>query len=101
MCSALSPTRQGASSSTSSVRGPGRQANSPACSSSAARQRPNTWPFSREAGLVREERHGRNRLYHLHADALEEIGGWVKHFEHYWNRRLDALAELLDEEKPS
>lgn len=55
----------------------------------------------REAGLVREERHGRHRLYHLQPSALAEIGGWVKHFEHYWNRRLDALAELLDEEKPS
>ncbi|MDQ0689416.1 DNA-binding transcriptional ArsR family regulator [Arthrobacter sp. W4I7] len=54
----------------------------------------------REAGLVREERHGRNRLYHLQPAGLEEIGGWVQHFEHYWNRRLDALAELLDEEKP-
>lgn len=55
----------------------------------------------REAGLVREERHGRNRLYHLQPQALAEIGGWVKHFEHYWDQRLDALAELLDEEKPS
>jgi DNA-binding transcriptional ArsR family regulator len=55
----------------------------------------------REAGLVREERHGRNRLYHLQPAGLSEVSGWVKHIEHYWNRRLDALAELLDEEKPS
>lgn len=55
----------------------------------------------REAGLVREERHGRNRLYHLQPAGLAEVSDWVKHVEHYWNRRLDALAELLDEEKPS
>lgn len=55
----------------------------------------------RAAGLVREERQGRNRVYHLQAAALAGIGGWVKHFEHYWNQRLDALADLLDEEKPS
>lgn len=53
----------------------------------------------REAGLVREERRGRYRWYHLEAAGLAEIGGWVKHFERYWNQRLDALAELLDEEK--
>jgi DNA-binding transcriptional ArsR family regulator len=55
----------------------------------------------REAGLVREERHGRHRLYHLQPAGLAEIGGWVKHFERYWTQRLDALAELLDEENPS
>jgi DNA-binding transcriptional ArsR family regulator len=55
----------------------------------------------REAGLVREERHGRNRLSHLQPARLAEVSGWVKHIEHYWNRRLDALAELLDEENPS
>ena len=55
----------------------------------------------REAGLVREERHGRHRLYHLQPAGLAEIGGWVKHLERYWTQRLDALADLLDEENPS
>jgi DNA-binding transcriptional ArsR family regulator len=54
----------------------------------------------REAGLVREERYGRNRLYHLQPAGLGEVSDWVKHIEHYWTRRLDALGELLDEEKP-
>ena len=55
----------------------------------------------RDAGLVREERQGRNRVYHLQPAPLAEVGTWVKHFEHYWNQRLDALADLLDEEKPT
>lgn len=55
----------------------------------------------RAAGLVREERQGRNRVYHLQPAGLAQIGGWVKHFERYWNQRLDALADLLDEENPS
>ena len=55
----------------------------------------------RGAGLVREERQGRNRVYYLQPARLAEIGGWVKHFEQYWNQRLDALADLLDKEKPS
>jgi DNA-binding transcriptional ArsR family regulator len=53
----------------------------------------------REAGLVREERRGRHRWYHLQPAGLMEVSGWVKHFEHYWTQRLDALADLLDEER--
>ncbi|MFF2030655.1 ArsR/SmtB family transcription factor [Arthrobacter sp. NPDC058192] len=52
----------------------------------------------REAGLVREERQGRYRIYHLQAAGLAEVSGWLKHYEHYWTQRLDALADLLDEE---
>ncbi|MFF2316033.1 ArsR/SmtB family transcription factor [Arthrobacter sp. NPDC058097] len=60
----------------------------------------------RGAGLVREERQGRNRIYHLQAAGLAEVGGWLKHYEHCWNLRLDALGNLLDcnlsnEEHPS
>ncbi|MEV7605118.1 metalloregulator ArsR/SmtB family transcription factor [Paenarthrobacter sp. NPDC089322] len=54
----------------------------------------------REAGLVREERQGRRRIYHLQAAGLQEVSGWLKHYEQYWNQRLDALADLLDEETP-
>ena len=60
----------------------------------------------RVAGLVREERQGRRRLYHLQAAGLAEVDGWLKQYEHYWNWRLDALGNLLDsnlsnEENPS
>ncbi|ASN53488.1 helix-turn-helix transcriptional regulator [Sinomonas sp. R1AF57] len=53
----------------------------------------------RDAGLVREERRGRNRVYHLQAAGLLEVRDWVEHFEHYWGERLDALADLLEEER--
>ncbi|BCW04941.1 metalloregulator ArsR/SmtB family transcription factor [Arthrobacter sp. NtRootA1] len=52
----------------------------------------------REAGLIREERQGRNRIYHLEALGLRDASDWLKNYEQYWNQRLDALAELLDEE---
>lgn len=55
----------------------------------------------REAGLVREERQGRHRVYHLQATGLAEVGDWLKHYEHYWNRRLDALGNLLDGKVPN
>ncbi len=52
----------------------------------------------KEAGLIREERKGRQRIYHLEARGLQEVNGWLKNYEQYWNQRLDALADLLDEE---
>ena len=54
----------------------------------------------RDAGLVSEERRGRNRMYRLEPDALGELARWLRPFEHYWNERLDALETLLDEENP-
>ncbi|MEZ2372873.1 ArsR/SmtB family transcription factor [Arthrobacter sp. RCC_34] len=50
----------------------------------------------REAGLVREERRGRNRVYHLKPAGLAQAGDWLKPYEQYWNRRLDVLGDLLD-----
>ncbi|MFG2947154.1 ArsR/SmtB family transcription factor [Streptomyces adustus] len=52
----------------------------------------------RGAGLVREEPRGRHRFYHLQADRLAEVGEWLHPFEQYWRQRLEALADLLDEE---
>ncbi|MFC8598687.1 MULTISPECIES: ArsR/SmtB family transcription factor [unclassified Isoptericola] len=50
----------------------------------------------RDVGLVREERRGRHRFYHLRADGLAEVDTWLRPFEHYWTQRLDALADLAD-----
>ncbi|MEU6281348.1 metalloregulator ArsR/SmtB family transcription factor [Streptomyces sp. NPDC047028] len=52
----------------------------------------------RAAGLVREEPRGRHRFYHLVPAGLAEVGEWLHPFEHYWNQRLTALGDLLDEE---
>jgi DNA-binding transcriptional ArsR family regulator len=50
----------------------------------------------REAGLVREERRGRNRVYHLKPAGLSHASNWLKPYEQYWNRRLDVLGDLLN-----
>ncbi len=52
----------------------------------------------RQAGLAREERQGRHRVYHLTAEPLTEVGDWLHPFEHYWRARLRSLRDLLDEE---
>jgi DNA-binding transcriptional ArsR family regulator len=48
-----------------------------------------------DAGLVAEERHGRERRYRLVPEELAEIYGWLAHYEHFWKRRLRRLTEQL------
>jgi DNA-binding transcriptional ArsR family regulator len=51
----------------------------------------------REVGLVDERRDGRFRFYRLNAAPLEEVMAWVRTYERFWKRRLDALGRTLDE----
>jgi len=50
------------------------------------------------AGLVRRTVEGRTHICRL--DALPMHGGleWIRHYEHYWNRKLDVLEDLLHSE---
>jgi DNA-binding transcriptional ArsR family regulator len=52
----------------------------------------------REAGMVRVERRGRERIYSLDPDGLAAMEAWVSETRKKWNGRLDRLAELLEEE---
>lgn len=47
----------------------------------------------REAGLVRERREGRLRLYRADPAPLAELRAWL---ERYWDDRLDALRALAE-----
>ena len=53
----------------------------------------------READMVREERHGRERVYQLHPDRLEEIAHWILQYRSFWQHSLNRLKTLLEEEK--
>jgi DNA-binding transcriptional ArsR family regulator len=52
----------------------------------------------RKAKLVREQPRGRERFYHLDPRPLSEVDTWLEAFTKYWNKRLAALEELLNEE---
>lgn len=52
----------------------------------------------RSAELVRDERRGRERYYHIEPARLVEVNEWLKPFEHYWRERLQALDRSLEEE---
>ena len=50
----------------------------------------------REAGLVSEQRQGRQRLYRLEAVPLLEVSQWLSPYERFWREKLSNLRELLD-----
>ena len=54
----------------------------------------------RNARLVRDERQGRERYYHIEPRRLAEVSEWLAPFEHYWRERMQALDQVLNEEKP-
>jgi DNA-binding transcriptional ArsR family regulator len=53
----------------------------------------------RNAGLVVEERRGRERHYHLDARPLGDVEDWLRPYEKFWRQRLGDLADLLDDEE--
>lgn len=53
------------------------------------------------AGLVRRQRIGREHYLHLRALPLREVARFVSQYERFWNQRLDALGEFLNQQKES
>ena len=52
----------------------------------------------REAGLVTVRGEAQRRLYALRPEPLAEIDAWLEPFRHFWEGRLDALQQHLDQE---
>jgi DNA-binding transcriptional ArsR family regulator len=52
----------------------------------------------RMAGLVKEHREGRQRVYRLVPGPLKEVADWVDHYQQFWTNRLKKLAEHLERE---
>jgi len=50
----------------------------------------------REAGLVSEQRSGRQRIYRLEAAPLADVQDWLHPYERFWRERLRGLGDLLD-----
>lgn len=47
----------------------------------------------READLVAEQKHGKNRIYSINQEKAQEL---VKFFEDVWGYRLDSLKEFVE-----
>lgn len=52
-----------------------------------------------DAGLVTEQRHGRERRYHFVPERLTPVREWLAHYERFWDDRLGRLQQLLAKKK--
>jgi DNA-binding transcriptional ArsR family regulator len=48
-----------------------------------------------QAGLVTEQRHGRERRYRLVPEQLAPVRDWIAHYEMFWDDRLERLQNQL------
>lgn len=51
----------------------------------------------KDAGLVAEEKAGRQRVYRLEAEPLAQVAAWLSPYERFWRGKLVSLRDLLDE----
>lgn len=49
-----------------------------------------------DAGLVTEQRHGRERRYHFVPEQLGPVWDWIARYRAFWTQRIDRLNQLLD-----
>jgi DNA-binding transcriptional ArsR family regulator len=49
-----------------------------------------------DAGLVTEQRQGRERRYRLAPERLGPVRDWLSHYERFWDDHLDRLARHLE-----
>ncbi len=50
----------------------------------------------RDANLVIMRAAGRQRIYRLNPEPLQELYDWVTHYKEFWHRKLRALGAHLD-----
>lgn len=48
-----------------------------------------------DAGLVTEQRHGRERRYHFVPQRLAPVRNWLALYERFWDDRLERLTKTL------
>jgi DNA-binding transcriptional ArsR family regulator len=48
-----------------------------------------------DAGLLTEQRHGRERRYRLAPERLGPVRDWIAHYERFWDDHLQRLQEQL------
>jgi len=48
------------------------------------------------AGLLRQRREGRHRLYELDAAPLRQVDGWVAQYRDFWRTNLRSLKSYVE-----
>ena len=54
-----------------------------------------------DAGLVTEQRCGRERRYRLAPERLGPVRDWLSHYERFWDDHFDRLARHLNKDAES
>ncbi|HEY3258155.1 MAG TPA: metalloregulator ArsR/SmtB family transcription factor [Gemmatimonadaceae bacterium] len=52
----------------------------------------------RKARLVRERREGRQRIYQLEPDRIEQVARWAEEYRQLWQQSLTNLKRRLEKE---
>jgi DNA-binding transcriptional ArsR family regulator len=52
----------------------------------------------REAGLVSEQRDGRQRYYQLEPNPLADVRDWLTPYERFWRAKLRGLRDFLTDD---
>jgi DNA-binding transcriptional ArsR family regulator len=53
----------------------------------------------RAADLITREKRGSFQIMRLNARPMKDAERWLVYYERFWNRRLDALHDLLESEE--
>ena len=49
-----------------------------------------------DAGLVRGEKSGREKIYHLQPEPLKELREWLAYYEKFWYNKLTKLKYAVE-----
>ena len=49
-----------------------------------------------DAGLVRSEKNGREKIYHLQPEPLRELRDWLAYYEKFWYNKLTKLKYAVE-----
>lgn len=51
-----------------------------------------------QAGLVTQQRRGRECIYRLNPIFLQPVSDWVRQYQQFWTAKLEALGQYLEEQ---
>lgn len=52
-----------------------------------------------EAGLVRGEKNGREKIYYLQFEPLKELKDWLAYYEQFWHNKLTKLKFVVENDQ--
>ena len=52
-----------------------------------------------KTNLVVPNQIGRERIYHLNVEPLNEVRDWLKYYDKFWDKKLNLLKNYLENKK--